>query len=200
MSEAALLRRVIDNLPELMARVRNVEVRECNGSSICGYPFDCSKAPADGDLWQFDSQSGTWLHSPLPTDIGVGQAGCSAQLALTNAWQDVAGCTKALTFNAGETLVVLGIFDFEMQYTSSTNYLSGALVFDGSRQSRYAWFEGGGAGERGTVSQLWIIAPGTGAKTFKLQAKRTTAGAGDWCQANGTTMYWMRTTIFTDES
>lgn len=69
MSEAALLRRVIDNLPELMARVRNVEVRECNGSSICGYPFDCSKAPADGDVWQFDSQSGTWGHVEYAYDL-----------------------------------------------------------------------------------------------------------------------------------
>jgi len=86
MSEAALLRRVIDNLPELMARVRNVEVRECNGSSICGYAFDCSKAPADGDLWQFDSQSGIWGHvTPAVAILGADQLTISGGvIALTS--------------------------------------------------------------------------------------------------------------------
>jgi hypothetical protein len=171
-----------------------------NATQIQGEDVD-NASPTDLQLLQYIASVSEWQPKTLSVSgIHVGVARASSDLTLSNSWQDVAGCIKTITFESGDLLLVWAIFDFEMQYSSSTNDLKGGLNFNSTLQSQYAHFEGGSAGERGTVGQVYLVSPGTGSKTFKLQAARTTTGSGDWCKGTHTSMFWMRAKIFTDES
>lgn len=156
-------------------------------------------SPSSGSILRHDGTK--WAIQTLAqTDIKVGIVRCSSDLTLTNTYQDVPGCSVTVTTGSGEVIIVLCLFDFEMQYTSNTNDLLGTLNTDGTASSNRAAFEGDAPGERGVVSQIYILKPSAGNHTFKMQARRTTTGTGDYLRANGTAMLWLRTKLFTDES
>lgn len=224
-----MIAELIKTISELSARVRHLEAAEVafslplhakthqdggtdeiDVSGLSGKLADaqnagwlCTKAistaaPDEDDVLVWSGSE--WAPTALtPDTIKVGAAGASSDLHLTNNYQDIPGCTKTITFASGDYLIVWGIFDFEMEYTSNTNDLIGALNFDGTALGTRAYFEGDAGGERGTVAQVWLVNPGTGEKTFKLQARRTTVGTGSYANATHTRMVWMRGK-FTDES
>ena len=222
-----LLRKLVETISELSARVRHLEVvesgmsphasrhqdggsDEINVKGLSGKLADAqdagwlrakevsTTAPATDDVLAWNGSK--WTPTALTIDaMKAGVKRASDNLHLTNNWQDVPGCTKTLTFAADEYLLVWAIFDFEMEYTSQTNDLLGALNVAGTNQAPQAFYENDAPGGRATVAQVWIVSPGSGKKTFKLQAKRTSNGTGSWCYATHTSMLWMRGG-FTDES
>lgn len=170
-----LLRELVRNQQELARRVAHLEAAEL----------------------------GIDIPVPVTARQKIGLKRCNSTLNLTNNYQGVPNCTATLTVPANETAIVLGIFDFGMQYASSTNILMGALDVAGSRQTPLARYQGTAIGGVGTVAQVWIVTLVAGGnRTIKLEAKRTAAGTGDWCFTGNTTLFWMRpdTAYLTNES
>lgn len=148
------------------------------------------------------SESPTAAPDPVTQLVGLKRS--TGSLGLTNNYQDVPGCTKTFTVGDSDELAfVIGVFDFEMQYTSSTNVLQGYLNVDGTRQTPIARWNGNVAGEIGTVAQVWLVTlAANGDRTVKLEAKRTASGSGEYCRAT-TAMAWLRSSsgiILSDDS
>jgi len=118
--------------------------------------------------------------------LGRGNAyGSAGSLSLTASYQDVAGATLTFTPDTASTLLVIATFDCNA--TSAATIL-GTLLVDGAAQTGTAAFASAVTGERGTVSQTWLVNVTAAAHTFKLQAKAST-GTGTVLQSNTSISY-----------
>lgn len=95
---------------------------------------------------------------------------CSGDLTLTNAFQDVAGCTVTFTPTVASYALVIGTFDFDI---GAGNTAYGTLDVDGSDETSFAILEGEA---RGTVTQMWLVTLTAAEHTLKLQAKSNSGG------------------------
>jgi hypothetical protein len=113
-----------------------------------------------------------------------------ADLDLTDAYQDVAGCTATLTIpTGGLRVVVRAIADVVIGSTPKTVVV--ALNADTSVQSQTGQFAGAN-GDRGTICQEWIVDLAEGEKVIKLQAKEATAdGVGNLIDSDNTQMVYI---------
>lgn len=103
---------------------------------------------------------------------------CSADLTLTNATQDVAGCsTTVAVVGANALAIVIGTFDGNVSVSSAGILMQGKCALDGTAQSAVALLKDNGANTRATVAQTWTLPLVTGSHIIKLQASKS-GGAG----------------------
>lgn len=99
----------------------------------------------------------------------------SADLTLTNAYQDVAGAT--VTLDVAGTYLVTGVFTFaEVGAGDLAQIMSGALKVDATVQTAVASTTFVTAGDSFQVQMAWYVTVAAG-KVVKLQAKKA-AGTG----------------------
>jgi hypothetical protein len=213
MSDDVILRGLVATLADLAARVRHLEAAELPAATAGITDHGLLSGLADDDHTQYynAARHTKAVHDDLKIDADtvdgkhasdltsataellVGIARASADLQLTNTWQDISGCTVDLEIPAGgQVMLIIGMFMLEMQYTSSTTVLEGRLVSAGTARAQTARWQGDAPGEMGTVTMAWLVSPAKGTKTFKLQAKRSASGTGDYCRQAHTAMLWLR--------
>jgi len=89
------------------------------------------------------------------------------------------------TANAGAQVLVIGVFDIQVVTTSGVAVALGSCAVNGSAQLGNATHDLTTVGNRGTVTQAWVITSGAaGSYTIKLQAQLS--GASGSATFNGT--------------